>query len=163
MPTIKLRLNSQSIAAAMDAVEAYRKKVAELAEALVKRLVEDGVEIARFNVTDMSAIDSGELFNSIHGEFKDQVGFVVADAGHAAFVEFGTGVVGARNTHPDVAIAGWRYDVNEHGELGWWYPGKDGKFHWTKGMPSRPYMYNAAKWLEQIYADEASTLLKGDG
>ena len=56
---------------------------------------------------------------------------------------------------------GWKYDVNDHGEAGWWYPtdddnlirytAPDGKtYGWTKGMASRPFMYETAKELEVL-------------
>lgn len=119
-----------------------------------------GVEIAKMNVSDMNAYDSGELYNSIHGESNGNVGYVIADAAHAAFVCFGTGIMGANDPHPNIAIAGWRYDVNGHGELGWWYIGRDGKAHWTKGMPSRPYMYQTAQVLRQMVIPAAKEALK---
>ena len=35
------------------------------------------------------------------------------------------------------------------GEKGWFYF-KNGEWHWTKGMPSRPFMYNTASELRNI-------------
>ena len=123
-------------------------------------MIRQGVEIAKMNVSDMNAYDSGELYNSIHGKSNGNVGYVIADAAHAAFVCFGTGIMGANDPHPNIAIAGWRYDVNGHGELGWWYIGRDGKAHWTKGMPSRPYMYQTAQVLRQMVIPAAKEALK---
>ncbi|MGN1108684.1 MAG: hypothetical protein ACI4RK_04810 [Oscillospiraceae bacterium] len=53
-----------------------------------------------------------------------------------------------------------KYDINQHGELGWWYPtdsadpnpykytAKNGTtYAWTRGMPSRPFMYETAQML----------------
>ncbi len=45
------------------------------------------------------------------------MGFVACECGYAVYVEFGTGVKGKGSPHPDVAILGWKYDVNNHGEL----------------------------------------------
>ena len=36
--------------------------------------------------------------------------------------------------------------ICDHIEKGWFYF-KNGKWHWTKGMPSRPFMYNTASAL----------------
>ena len=66
-----------------------------------------------------------------------------------AYVEFGTGIVGSENSHPDTSIVGWKYDTNKHGEKGWHYF-KDGAWHWTQGMPSRPFMYNTASELRSM-------------
>lgn len=160
MPVIKLKLGEDSIIQAIKEIKAYKEKVVRLSTELVETLTKRGVEIAKMNVSDMKAYDSGELYDSIHSIVKGNIGYVIADAPHAAFVCFGTGIVGANTPHPDVAIAGWKYDVNNHGELGWWYIGKDGQPHWTKGMPSRPYMYQAAQLLRQIVVPAAKETLK---
>lgn len=160
MPKITISLNSRSIDSAIKYVADLRKKVKDAATLLVHELTEQGVSIAQLSVVDMNAIDSGELMNSIDSRYMGNVGFVETGAGHAAFVEFGSGIVGANNPHPEVAIAGWRYDVNEHGELGWWYPRGDGTFGWTKGMPSRPYMYQTAQMLRQLVVPTAKEVMK---
>ena len=160
MPTIKLKLNTDSINQALKELKAYQRKVEQAPQKLIEYLTAQGVEIAKMNVSDMNAYDSGELYNSIHAEQKSGVGYVIADAAHAAFVCFGTGIVGKNNQHPNIAIAGWKYDVNDHGELGWWYIGRDGRAHWTKGMPSRPYMYNTAQQLRQMVIPAAKEALK---
>ena len=75
--------------------------------------------------------------------------YIYTDCDWAAFVEFGTGVVGKSNPHPDTGLANWKYDTNNHGEAGWWYF-NDGEWHWTKGMPSRPFMYETAQELRDM-------------
>ena len=137
----------------MKEVKAYQRKVEQAPQKLIEYLTAQGVEIAKMNVSDMNAYDSGELYNSIHAEQKSGVGYVIADAAHAAFVCFGTGIVGKNNQHPNIAIAGWKYDVNDHGELGWWYIGRDG---WHTGQrvchPGRTCITppsNSGKWSFQ--------------
>ena len=61
------------------------------------------------------------------------------------FVEYGTGIVGSWNPHPEDP---WEYDVNNHGYGGWIYQGADNKLHWTRGMPSRPYFYDLEQWVK---------------
>jgi hypothetical protein len=76
------------------------------------------------------------------------IGIIRANAPYAVYVEFGTGVIGKSNPHP--APEGWKYDVNEHGDKGWWYFNeRDQKWHWTKGMASRPFMYNTLQELQR--------------
>jgi len=79
------------------------------------------------------------------------------------FVEYGTGMVGSRAGHPDASGSGWIYDVNSHGESGWWYPTTandknptkketdDGFIAWTKGMRSRPFMYETYLWAVENF------------
>lgn len=85
---------------------------------------------------DLVSVDSGELQQSIealepYDTMQEIVGEVVASAGHAAFVEFGTGLRGV-GTYPfplpkdGVPFTGsWVYDYK--------------KQNWI-GMPARPFM-----------------------
>ena len=134
---------------AIQRVEDYQKKVDSLGENVTKRLTEDGVSQAKEMAMYMNAYDSGELVGGIVAEYRDKKGYIHSTAPHSAFVEMGTGVVGAGSPNPNGTVPGWVYDVNEHGEKGWFYIGRDGKRHWTKGMPSRPYMYDTAQILKQ--------------
>jgi hypothetical protein len=142
-------LNTASIDQAIQELEDYRKKVKGLGPAVVKRLVEDGTEEAKNMALYMNAYDSGELVNGIQGEYDGKEGAIHSTAAHSAYVEYGTGIRGSQDPHPESVAAGWKYDVNEHGEKGWFYLGKDGKRHWTKGMPHRPFMYDTAQVLRQ--------------
>lgn len=147
MPVINVSLNIESISDAIEQLKEYGDRVRNLDERVVKRLAKDGAENARQLVAYMDAIDTGELSGSIIDEASGKTGYVKATAAHAAYVEFGTGVVGSGSPHPNPV--GWAYDVNGHGEAGWMYPGDDGRWHWTKGMPSRPYMYNTAQMMAE--------------
>lgn len=79
---------------------------------------------------------------------------------YTMYVEYGTGVVGEGFQHPDPSMADWEYDINQHGDEGWWYPSyeedrnstkyqtKDGVWWaWTAGQASRPFMYHTWLWL----------------
>jgi len=88
------------------------------------------------------------------GEKEENVGL---------YVEFGTGIKGLANPHPAIASGQvfWAYDQKGRGKKGWWYPVKEGNYKnpitwtddegtlraWTKGMPSRPFMYDTMVWL----------------
>ena len=127
----------------------------------VRKLAEEGVEVAQGNIASLEAIFTGELFNSIHtrdgGSTKDSaIFFVIADSEHAAFVEYGTGQRGEENPYPYDFPEGVQWDYNSGstiiefspGEYGWFYP-RDGKWYFTQGMPSRPFMYETAITLSQ--------------
>jgi phage gpG-like protein len=146
---ITFTLDEKSINAAIKQLSLYKKELSRKANLLVQRLVAEGVEIAKQEVKVLGAFDSGELHDSLDGlMYTDGTrGIIFTNCGHAAFVEFGTGVVGAGSPHPTMP---WQYDVNAHGEAGWvYYDEKQGRFRWTKGMPSRPYMYLTARQLEE--------------
>ena len=155
-----MTLGAVSINKAVKELVDYKKAMCSKAERLVRLLTEQGVSLAQMNAAFMSIYDTGALVSGIESRYEGAVGFVSSTAAHSCFCEFGTGVMGQRNPHPDVALLGWRYDVNSHGDLGWWYIGQDGKAHWTKGMPSRPYMYETAKMLEKFVVPLAKEAFK---
>lgn len=149
MKTIRMGLSAESISAGLRELQAYRAELKRKTELYVRRLVENGVEIARLKVVALGAFDSGELAGSLDGMMytEGNKGCIFTDCGHAAYVELGTGIVGAGSPHPTQS---WSYDVNHHGEDGWWYwDEKQGRLRWTKGMPSRPFLYETARELER--------------
>ncbi len=154
---ITAKLSAESLRKAAAEVRAYKARIEKLAVELTAELAAQGKQIALVEAADIR--DTGKLLSSIVEEHSGNYGYVKCKCGYAVYVEFGTGVVGSRKPHPDISIAGWKYDVNGHGELGWWYPGKDGKYHWTKGMPSRPFMYNTAQQLRKIVIPTARGLM----
>lgn len=173
MKTIKIPLSETEIAKAIEKLRQYQYAVAVSAERLAERLCADGEQIALLEAADIHI--TGELQRSIMHETNGKAGFVACKCNYAVFVEFGTGVKGRDNPHPNVAILGWRYDVNHHGDLGWWYPtdesdpnpyknySKDGVLYaWTRGMPSRPFMYNTAEILRSRIAATAKELVQLD-
>ena len=148
MRKITLTLDTKSIDNAIKELQGYKVELSVKANKLVQKLIDVGVEFARQEVISLGAFDSGELAGSIDGlMYTDgNHGIIFTDSDHAAYVCFGTGITGAESPHPTMP---WQYDVNNHGEAGWvYYNEKTGKFGWTKGMPSRPFMYNTAKHLQ---------------
>lgn len=155
---ITIGLSAKEFREAARQIERYKEELTRKVELFVHRLADEGVKLAKIKIMQYPAIDTGELLNSI----KNEPGAVITNGSQwivytgckwAPYVEFGTGVVGAQNPHPDTSIADWKYDVNGHGEAGWLYS-KEGEneieTHWTKGMPSRPFMYETARDLRRL-------------
>ncbi len=72
------------------------------------------------------------------------------------FVEFGTGIVGSKAPHPTSGEHGYSYDTNGHGNDGWYYFDEKGnRIRWTRGMPSRPFMFETAVELSESIEDTA--------
>lgn len=165
MPTkITFGLSKREVAEAIKEIEQIKRELPVKVKELVRRLTEEGKEIAKLKVKQLDAVYTGLLIDSIDGYFSESAGIGLIHTGnawYAAFVEFGTGIVGKNSPHPVAEANGWKYDVNDHGEAGWWYPtdddnlirytAPDGKtYGWTKGMASRPFMYETAKELEVL-------------
>lgn len=161
LKSIDMDLSTKSINQAIREIRSFRDELRRKCWELVETLTIEGAEIAKMQVTSMEAFDTGELEESIKGMFfpSERCGFVIAEAPYAIFVEYGTGIVGENNPHPE-ADGNYDYDVHQHGESGWVYKnGKDGKYYWTKGFISRPFMYNTLRWLEEAAPDRASEIL----
>jgi hypothetical protein len=151
---INFTLSPSSIQSAIKEIQKYQSEITYKCQKLSQRLAEEGVFIARVKIAEYDAIYTSELLQSIKSEY----GGVIQNGGKwiiytgcdwAPFVEFGTGIVGSQNPHPDTSLVNWKYDINDHGDAGWSYY-KDGQWHRTKGMPSRPFMYETGRDLRLI-------------
>lgn len=146
-------LSKESIQKATERLTNYADDLSDKCTMLTKKLAEKGIQTAKMKIAAYDAVYTGQLLESINYEKGAVIEagsewIIYTDCPWAKFVEFGTGMVGKNNPHPDTSIVGWKYDVNEHGEYGWHYF-RDGAWHWTKGMPSRPFMYETAAELRQ--------------
>ena len=147
---IRFSLNDKDIDRAIKEVKQFEVDFFEKCNRLIEALTDYGVEVAKVKVAELDAVYTGELMNSIEGYYSPtyNVGIIKAGAYYAAYVEFGTGVVGKSASHPNPGD--WQYDVNNHGDEGWvYYDDYSGAFRWTKGFKSRPFMYNTARELEK--------------
>lgn len=152
--TISFGLSVREVQNAIKELRQYQSDLNRKCEILAQRLAEEGVTIAKVKIMQFPAVYTGELLNSIQSEPGAMISngsqwIIYTGCEWAPFVEFGTGIIGSGNPHPDPGLANWKYDVNEHGEAGWHYY-KDGGWHWTKGMPSRPFMYETGRDLREI-------------
>ena len=146
---VEFTLDRSSIAKAISELNTYKRYYRRSIQMLNDALVKEGVQIASIKIVELGAVWSGSLAQSIQGAYSPAsgIGVIFTDNPVAFYVEYGTGVVGSQNPHPDPK--GWKYDINSHGEDGWWYWGEwDNNWHWTKGMSSRPFMYETAQELK---------------
>lgn len=172
--TIDMTLDKRSIDRAIREVRRFKHDLENALSELCQVLLEEGVKTAKIEVVSLGAFDTGALEASIgHGAYDPatKTGVIYAGAYYAFFVEYGTGIVGARNRHPDASTAGngegnllamsyGGYDSNGHGDAGWWYISDvDGKLHWTKGMKSRPFMYNTMVHLQEYAEREGGNIV----
>lgn len=148
-------LSVSEIRKAQKELEKYRDSLTYKCRLLAERLSERGVEIARVQIADLDAIFTGELIQSLHSEYKGSTQYgvifvVVADSSHACMVEFGTGQRGKDSPYPYPLPDGvsWEYatgkTIRQNTKTGayyWFYPGQDGLWHYTEGMPARPFLY----------------------
>lgn len=153
--TLTATLSVSSIRQLQKDLKRYQEYLTNKAAQFAKRLSEAGVDITQVQIADLDAIFTGELIQSLHSEYKGSTQYgaifaVVTDSKHAAFVCFGTGQRGKDTPYPYPLPEGvsWDYNVGKTirqnavtGRYYWFYPGQDGLWHYTEGMPARPFMY----------------------
>ena len=150
-------LSKKSIDRLIKKLESYKDGIEPNLHSAVEQLAEGGAETARSEVEGMQAVFTGELLESIYSqdvsETSDKIAFeIVADSDHAAFVEFGTGIIGKESPYTGELPEGVQWDYAsghtihqlKDGRYGWFYPADDGNWYFTQGMRSRPFMLNAA-------------------
>lgn len=157
----KADLSVSSIRNLQKELQKYSDSLTFKCRELAEKLAERGVEIARVQIASLDAIFTGELIQSLHTEYKDSSKFgaafaVVTDSSHAAFVCFGTGIVGKESPYPYELPEGvtWDYASGKtirqltDGRYGWFYQ-RHGNWYFTEGMPSRPFMYLTSLELQK--------------
>lgn len=172
--TIKGDLSVSGIKSIQKQIKDYQNNLISKLEVFTEKLASEGVQIARANIVNYDAVFTGELLSSLYREPKehtqDTVVFVIkTDSQHAAFVEFGTGQNGMDTPYPYPLPDGvsWNYatgkTIRQNSKTGryyWFYPGKDGKWHYTEGLPARPFMYQTSNKLKDIVEKTAKEVFK---
>lgn len=157
---IKMKLDPQSIAEAIEEIERYKADLERRVRLLLKRLTDEGVQIAKAKVVEHGIIHDAELTNSINGYVSVALGagFIRVNDEHAVFFEFGTGPKGASNPHPlggKYKSEGWftKADGKPMDELYGWKPLGDDKnvYFFTEGQKAKPFMYETAQKLRDEF------------
>jgi len=170
MASIETDISATGFQKSIDELIKHRDKLIQNQDKIVSRLVYDGVVMAKGNANAMVlGENTDDAIQGTNGEVNGSEGRIYNNTQGATYAEFGTGIVGSQSPHP--ALSGWIYDVNEHGEKGWWFPTNDGRYikkkdkngqgwGWTKGTASQPFMWETAKRLRAITPDTVSKILK---
>ena len=170
---LKADLSISGIRKLQEEIEKYQNSLEYKARLLAEKLAELGVEIARVKISNLDAIFTGDLIQSVHTEYKGSarggaIFCVVADSEHAVFVEFGTCIVGQQSPYPYPLPDGmtWEYASGKtirqlaDGRYGWFYPADNGQWYFTEGMPSRPFMYETSLELQKKVVSVAKQVFK---
>lgn len=166
MPSIKVRLNSPSIAIACRIIEDYRDSIQEKTHELCKRLADHGLYLAYASFA--SAMYDGNKDVHVDVEETDTGYRIVASGSTALILEFGAGITYGYG-HPQAAefgmgpgtYPGQKHAFDPHGWTIPKYVPVVGGTH-TYGNPPSMTMYNTAKDLraevqriaEEVFASD---------
>lgn len=133
----EIRLSLSSLDEYIKILELKKEQIVKATQGIATRIAEEAGKDTYKSVEIIPAEMQGET----------AVAYARSTNEIDTYKEFGTGIVGSQNPHVDEALekAGWKYDVNEHGEKGWIYPKEDGSFGWTKGQPAQKKFYLAGQ------------------
>lgn len=150
---IPLELSAKSARAAARDVRAYADSLEAKCDELCRRLAEIGVTASAQSVR----LDTGNLAASIRMEKDGECAYLVfTDEDYAAFVEFGTGVVG-QGTYPGELPAGYGYDERWTPEAHdpedptkWFYYDAEGHLRSTRGQTADAFMLAGSETMRQM-------------
>ena len=146
---IPMTLDPESIDIAIKEIRLIQEKLHPAMMHLINQLTEKGVEIAKAELIffDDPAYYTGQLSESIEGMTdNDGTGRIFTNCEYAMYVEYGTGYYFDDGNEDGVGRSG----KPMHSMTGWYYFNeRDGKRHFTEGMPPRPFMHNTFRDLEQ--------------
>ena len=170
---IKFGLSTASVQRAIAEVNAYKKWTQAKCDALALELSKRGTFLVRMKIAELRAVDTGALISAVSYPKQVSPGIyrisLRVDNGkgknYALFVEYGTGIEGFREPHPQASEMGWDYATGKHihdtadGKyVGWTYPKKDGTFGFTEGQESRPFWHDSAKELPEYIKEAVRTV-----
>lgn len=174
MPTIKLKLNTESINQALKELKSYQKKVERAGDEIAKRLADIGYSVA-YSVMQ-GHVFSGETIESLDVVKKGEGRYVLmAESQAILFFEFGAGVrsgyghpwAGELNMGPGTYPGAGHWDD----PLGWWFPTDDPRLiikrdangqGWGHSYGNQPHMpfYNADRAMRDSLLAVAKEVLK---
>ena len=161
----------------LSSIQNAKKRLMNRADKSGVKSVEELTRIGYEYMLSVVRMDSGALVSSVTWDYdpKNDVGHIRVGAKYALFVEYGTGVRGAASPHPE-PIPGWVYDINHHGEAGWWYPTtesdpnptkkqlEDGQWiaH-TKGQAANAFVFRTKEFMKSHAGNGMNVRMVADG
>lgn len=138
------KLSLSGLKEMMERYSAISEKIPDVAVNAVRTLSEEGIKDNYRSV----------VIDNVKTEGTRAIGGFQTTNPNETFAEYGTGLIGSQSPNVAEAVkkAGWKYDVNNHGEKGWVYYKEVGDhkgFHWTKGQKAQKKFYNATVRVEE--------------
>lgn len=140
---ISKKLSQKGVAQLIRKLELINSKIPQLQIEFNRRSLDYIEKRAKFYIKQTTGGSSWyEITHTLENSFvKDySLGTLINNCWYSALVEYGTGVKG-QGTHPN--SKDYQYDVNGHGESGWYFFDDENNLHFTTGMEAHRYMFNA--------------------
>lgn len=170
MATIRLRLNSHSIAAAIRKVNAYKdglevkaKRIREMLAKVLQAEAEYGFNGAPYDVSIYGEVLAPDI--TVNIDDQENVSVVYTDDRNAFFIEYGAGVYYNPDGAPHPAGREGIYKIGEYGQgYGkqevWAYRDENGEWRKTHGTPMSMPFYLAAQAVRRELPDIVKAVFK---
>lgn len=155
---MKLTITSKGLDSLITEINQVKVEMDSVPGEILEELLSEGERIMSGNIDMSEVADSVTSYVSIV-EKGSAKGYISAEHESAVYLEYGTGIVGVWNPHPELPI-GWVYDINEHGYSGWVYWDSSGRKRWTMGLPSNQFILKTREELQREAGDIAIKKVK---
>lgn len=162
MTKLTANLSVSSLDALLNDLKTYQKKVEEAPRKIAESLTDYGKEQIAQRIGSIRDKDGNYLATAGSYVFGDG-GVAYMEGEQAAYLEYGTGVIGQSSPHPQANEAGWQYNrgptISSTGDWSYWDPVKSQYVH-TKGIPAQMPVLKAANAIRQKEIEAAKEALK---
>lgn len=166
MPVLKAELSVSSIENLINDINDYKTKIENLPKQLEYKLAEIAVDEIKANLLGITDTD-GNAIGIVGVETQINKTIVYNQGEDVAYIEYGTGVNGKINSHPDAEKAGWQYDMGstihttKGGKRMWkYYDNIKGHYRITSGIPAQMQLLKASIKIRNRIKKIAGELVK---
>lgn len=146
----------------LDSLNSFIKMFDELSEQLssqqtIEDLTNKAYDLVKANVSEYAPVHASNIFQEVSGN----TGKVYTNDKVLIYNEYGTGIVGSQNPHPD--LKGWTYMTNNNINyaVGWHYLNEEtGEAGFTKGLPARKGFYNSREQMKAVAKDKLKIIIE---
>ncbi len=158
MPVYDVPLSVAGIDEIIRELNSFRRKLNEAETKIVQGLADDAEASMRERLTSVTNPD-GNVDASVGSVGSGNEAYVYLTGEQAAYLEFGTGVVGESSRHTMAGQVGWEYNIGPHirtfknGKIGWIYFDRSkGHYRVTSGIKPQYIVVGAASTARSMIA-----------
>ena len=151
MPEFEIGLGVKEINGLIRELERYNRKLDKAANRIVRELAleaKNDMTVALASIVDKD----GNVRASVRGKSYENPATISLTGDQAAYLEFGTGVIGRNSPHELAGQVGWEYCVGpkirtfKNGRIGWlYYDNSNRHYRITSGIAAQNIVFNAAR------------------
>ena len=166
MPVYNVPLSVAGIDEVIRELESFQRKLNDAETRIVQSLADDAEASMRERLASVTDPD-GNVDASVGSIGSGNEAYVYLTGEQAAFLEFGTGVVGQNSPHTMAGQVGWNYNVGSHirvfknGRVGWVYFDRSRRhYRVTSGIEPQNIVLGAASTTKSMIARRVREALR---